>query len=141
MLNNVPRLFFPYIGALLVVSIVLCFDAESVAVEPPAANKRVMRTPKPGPEPRINGPRLFGARPGRPFLYRIPCTGTRPMTFAVDDLPEGLRIDSESGIIAGRVPKKAGNYKLTLKAKNQLGVAEKQFTLVVGDTLSLTPPM
>ncbi len=32
-------------------------------------------TPKPGPEPRINGPRVYGVRPGKPFLYRIPATG------------------------------------------------------------------
>ena len=26
-------------------------------------------TPKPGPEPRINGTRIFGIRPGSPFLF------------------------------------------------------------------------
>jgi alpha-galactosidase len=37
-------------------------------------------TPKPGPAPRINGPRVYGCRPGNPFIYRIPTTGLRPMT-------------------------------------------------------------
>ena len=39
-------------------------------------------TPKPGPIPRINGPIVFGVRPGSPFLYAIPATGTRPMLSA-----------------------------------------------------------
>ena len=56
---------------------------------------KVILTPKPGPQPKINGPRLFGARPGHPFVYRIPCTGTRPITFAADNLPG--RIETRSG--------------------------------------------
>ena len=35
-------------------------------------------TPKAPANPRINGPRVYGVRPGTPFLYRIPATGLRP---------------------------------------------------------------
>jgi len=42
---------------------------------PPEQN--VILTPKPGPKPHINGPKVYGAGPGHPFLYRIPCTGER----------------------------------------------------------------
>jgi alpha-galactosidase len=35
----------------------------------------VILTPAPGPAPRINGTRLFGVRPGSPFLFRIPAPG------------------------------------------------------------------
>ena len=35
----------------------------------------VMLTPKPGPAPRINGPKVYGCLPGHPFPYRIPCMG------------------------------------------------------------------
>jgi alpha-galactosidase len=114
--------------------------AESVAVAAPAEDK-VILTPKPGPEPRINGPRVFGARPGRPFLYRIPCTGARPVAFAPEKLPEGFSLDARSGIISGNVPAAKGEYTITLRAENAAGRAERPLTIVVGDKLALTPPM
>lgn len=103
--------------------------------------ERVILTPRPGPEPRINGPRLFGVRPGRPFLYRIPCSGQRPIEFDVRGLPHDLRVDAESGIVTGTAPRDRGEYVVTLRATNARGAAEKEFTIVVGDTLALTPPM
>ena len=48
-----------------------------IATNAPKEEKFIL-TPKPGPEPRINGPRVFGVTPGKPFIYRIPCTGVRP---------------------------------------------------------------
>jgi len=102
---------------------------------------KVILTPKPGPEPKINGPAVFGARPGHPFLYRIPCTGERPVTFRVENLPGGLTFDAATGIITGTVPATAGRYEMTLAAENGKGRNEKAFTLVVGETLALTPPM
>ena len=33
--------------------------------------------------PQIHGPKIRGVRPGHPFIYRIPATGGRPMTFSV----------------------------------------------------------
>jgi len=44
-------------------------------------DNNVILTPRPGPRPRINGPKVYGCRPGRPFIYRIPCTGKRPISF------------------------------------------------------------
>ncbi len=116
-------------------------DKPAAADAPVVAEEKVILTPKPGPEPRINGPRLFGVRPGHPFLYRIPCTGKRPMVFGVDGLPEGLNVDADTGIITGQAPSKAGNYAVTLTARNNAGSAKKEFTVAVGDTLALTPPM
>ena len=49
-------------------------------------------TPKPPATPRINGPKVFGVRPGHPFLFTIPATGERPMEFAADGLPAGLNV-------------------------------------------------
>lgn len=37
-----------------------------------AQEEFVILTPKPGPEPKVWGPRVYGCRPGKPFLYRIP---------------------------------------------------------------------
>ena len=56
---------------------------------PVVEEEKVILTPKPGPEPRINGPPVYGCRLGRPFIYRIPCTGKRPIAFAAD-LPDGI---------------------------------------------------
>lgn len=120
---------------------VLPFIALALSIACMAADDRVILTPKPAPAPRINGPRLYGARPGRPFLYRIPCTGTRPIKFSAKGLPSGLSLDAGTGIISGRTPEKRGDYKVTLRASSRRGSTERVFTIVVGDQLALTPPM
>jgi alpha-galactosidase len=95
----------------------------------------------PAPEtPRINGARIFGARPGAVFLYTVPATGKRPMTFSAKDLPKGLNMDASTGRITGKVSA-AGEYPVTLKASNALGTAERNFKIVIGDNISLTPPL
>lgn len=109
----------------------------------PAADGPVLPqtlTPPPPAEPRINGPAVFGVRPGSPFLYSIPATGDRPMTFAADGLPEGLSLDAATGRITGTGPAR-GEYRLTLRAKNAKGEATRAFRIVAGDRISLTPPM
>ena len=104
------------------------------------ADKYIL-TPKPGAAPKLNGPPVYGARPGRPFLYRIPCTGRRPIQFSAKGLPASLRLDAATGIIGGRAPEKRGEYVVTLQARNSQGAATRRFKIVVGDTLALTPPM
>ena len=101
----------------------------------------VMLTPKPGHKPKINGPKVYGCRPGRPFLYRIPCTGSRPMSFAAANLPKRLTLNTATGIITGTAPAERGEYLVTFKAANRRGSNKRQFKIVVGDTLALTPPM
>jgi len=103
--------------------------------------EKVILTPKPGQEPKINGPSVYGSRPGSPFLHRIPCTGARPIVFGAKKLPAGLKLDTQTGIIAGQAPKKPGQYKVTLTVANGYGRAKRIFKIVVGDTLALTPPM
>jgi alpha-galactosidase len=105
------------------------------------ADERPIWTPKAGPEPRINGPVVYGARAGRPFLYRIPATGVRPMTFGATALPGSLALDAETGIVSGHVPEKDGEYLVMLSAENALGSTQRPFKIVVGETLALTPPM
>lgn len=103
-------------------------------------DEAIILTPKPGPEPRINGARVFGVRPGSPVLYTIAATGERPMEFSALNLPEGVVLDPEKGFLTGSVKEK-GTYRITLKAKNTKGVCERELRLVVGDEYSLTPPM
>ncbi len=107
-------------------------------VDPP--EKPYLLTPKPGPAPRINGPLVYGAHPGHPFLYRIPAQGIRPMTFRTKGLPEGLTLDAQTGIISGTTPAR-GEYNITFSAKNSHGSSQRTFKLVAGDKLSLTPSM
>ena len=97
-------------------------------------------TPPPGPAPRINGPLVYGCRPGHPFLYRIPCTGTRPMLFSAAGIPGSLRIEGATGILSGTSPPK-GEYSLRLRAVNSHGTSERRLRIVSGDRLALTPPM
>jgi alpha-galactosidase len=97
-------------------------------------------TPKVAKMPRINGADIFGVRPGHPVLYLIPATGNKPMTYKAVGLPAGVSLNSSTGIITGAVDK-AGNYELTLTAKNKYGSATKKFTLAIGDNIGLTPAL
>lgn len=97
-------------------------------------------TPPAGAAPRFNGARVFGVRPGSPIQYTLAVSGQRPMTFAAEGLPDGATFDAERGMIGGAV-KEAGTYRVRLAAKNAVGVAEREWRLVVGSTFALTPPM
>ena len=97
-------------------------------------------TPPSAPAPRINGPAVFGVRPGSDFLYTIPATGDRPMNFSADHLPAGLSLDPQSGRITGKLAHR-GEYEVVLRATNALGAAEKKFRILAGDRIALTPPM
>jgi alpha-galactosidase len=97
-------------------------------------------TPKPGPAPQINGPKVYGCRPGNPFLYRVPTSGERPIRFAAAGLPASLQLDGAAGIIRGTAPPR-GEYRIALRAANRHGQAERTLKIVAGDMLALTPPM
>lgn len=97
-------------------------------------------TPKPGDEPRINGAKIVGVRPGKPFLFYIPVTGIRPVAYEAKNLPQGLALDANSGIITGKIVQK-GDYKVTLIAKNSKGETTRDLLIKVGEQIMLTPPM
>ena len=111
-----------------------------LAVKPRNSSALEIRTPKAPATPRINGPSIFGVRPGAPFLFRIPATGERPMEFSAEGLPAGLQLDPGTGEITGAL-KEPGRHAVTLRAKNARGTAEKSLRIVVGETIALTPPM
>lgn len=113
--------------------------AKPIAAEPPKEAPYIL-TPKPSPKPRINGAKVVGCRPGRPFLFAVPATGDRPMTFSARGLPAGLQLDAMTGIITGAVQTR-GDYVVTLRAKNKLGKADRKLTIRCGNTIALTPPM
>jgi hypothetical protein len=75
---------------------------------------RLLRTSVATPAQGINGAGIYGIRPNHPFFYHIPVTGDRPMELFADHLPDGLILDSHSGIITGSVAK-IGKYRVTLQ--------------------------
>ncbi|MDE3237177.1 MAG: NPCBM/NEW2 domain-containing protein [Bacteroidota bacterium] len=97
-------------------------------------------TPVPSSKPRINGTGVFGVRPGSPFQFLIAATGDRPMNFSAKNLPPGLKLDSRTGLITGKLSS-PGTAVVTLTAKNAKGKAEKKLRIVCGDRIALTPPM
>ncbi|MGE5610765.1 MAG: NPCBM/NEW2 domain-containing protein, partial [Bacillota bacterium] len=118
----------------------ITFTGTAPKALPAPREEAVILTPPPAPTPRLNNPKRYGVRPNSPFLFRIPVTGQRPMTFAAENLPAGLSLDPQTGIITGKVSV-PGDHKVTLVAKNSLGETRRDFTIVVGNTLALTPPM
>lgn len=113
------------------------------AVPQPVIPPRVepyLLTPAPAAKPRINGPVIYGARPGRALLYKIPATGDDPLRFAAVGLPAGLTLDPATGIISGAV-KTRGEYPVMLRVTNDLGQAERLLKIVIGDQIALTPPL
>ena len=93
------------------------------------------------PEPAINFPRITGATPGRPFLFRIPATGEPPLTFTAKKLPAGLSLDPATGIITGAL-ESAGSTDAAVTVSNARGAATATLTIIGGDRkLALTPPM
>jgi len=115
-------------------------DGAAPTTVAPVVEPKYILTPKPGPEPRINAPVVYGCKPGNEFLYRIPATGDRPMKYEAEGLPASLKLNPESGIITGVAPER-GDHPVTLKASNVAGTSSKVFTIKSGDTLSLTPYM
>ena len=97
-------------------------------------------TPVASSKPKINGAKVYGQRPGKPFLYTIAATGERPMSFDAINLPKGLSLDRKTGIITGTVSDK-GEYKVLLTAQNKFGAIKSELRIFIGDQIALTPPM
>lgn len=97
-------------------------------------------TPLPPAQPRINGPKVLGVRPGNPVLFAIPATGERPVRFSAEHLPEGLTLDPASGVIRGII-REAGAYNVAIRVENSKGSDVRILRIEAGDRICLTPPM
>jgi alpha-galactosidase len=103
-------------------------------VPPPIASSR-------SPVPQLNYPRITGATPGRPFLFRIPAGGDGPLTFSAPNLPAGVQLDPKTGIISGSL-KGAGRTVVHVTVSGPKGKTTGDITIVAGpDALALTPPL
>lgn len=102
--------------------------------------KAEILSPKPGPLPRITGPKVFGLRPGSPILFRFTGTGEKPIRFSAQALPQGLSLNPETGQLSGTVAQ-AGEYEIEITASNAKGKTSRKWKLKVADLLALTPPM
>lgn len=97
-------------------------------------------TPAAPAAPRYNGALVYGARPGSPVIFKIAMSGEKPIKYSVRNMPEGLRLDAERGILSGSLPHR-GDYTMTFVGENSKGKTEQEFTLKIGDRIALTPPM
>lgn len=117
--------------------------ADGASVTPVAPSRfaqlGILTPPEPA-APQFNGAEVWGVRPGRPVIFRVPVSGVRPMEFSAAGLPAGVTLDAK-GVLRGTAPAKAGDYPISVTAKNAAGSATRVVTLRVGDTICLTPPM
>jgi alpha-galactosidase len=125
-----------FLAALLLLPISTFAQSPSPASDDTSA----IRTPPTPATPRINGPRVYGARPGNPFFYHLPVTGQRPITITADGLPAGLTLDPATGNITGSVAQ-PGEHAVTFTASNAAGKDTATLRLVIGPTICLTPPL
>lgn len=100
----------------------------------------VVLTPRTSPVPAIHGAKVFGVRPGSPFLFTIPATGEGPLTFSAEGLPGGLTVDPQSGRITGLLTNR-GTFPVMLHATGRRGTATRPLKIISGGTIALTPPL
>lgn len=117
--------------------------ADDAAIKPVSAARFAqlgILTPPESPAPQFNGAEVWGVRPGRPVIFRVPVSGVRPMAFSATGLPDGVTLDAK-GVLRGTAPAKAGDYRIAVTARNAAGTASRVIVLRVGETICLTPPM
>ncbi|MEM0173893.1 MAG: hypothetical protein QXI16_05240, partial [Sulfolobaceae archaeon] len=90
--------------------------------------------------PKINNPKVFGVRPDSEFILPITASGEKPFHYSALNLLKDLSINESNGTITGKITNK-GRYEITLQVKNKYGKAERDIEVVVGENISLTPPM
>ena len=90
-----------------------------------------------GVTPKITTSSLPDGKTGQSYSQTLSATGTAPITWSASGLPSGLSINSSTGVISG-TPSTAGNYSVTVTAKNNYGTGSKTYQLKI--TASGTPP-
>ncbi len=94
------------------------------------------RTPFAG-KPIITMPEIFGMTPGKPFMTGLFAIGRRPITFTLENLPDGLTFNGKT--ISGALPE--GEYTVKVTAENASGKAEKTIKLISGKRMLRRTPL
>jgi T5SS/PEP-CTERM-associated repeat protein len=81
--------------------------------------------------PVINSPTTAIAPPGLPFTYQIAATNS-PANFGAANLPDGLTVDSATGVISG-TPTSGGAFVVPIAGNNAAGSGLADLTLLVED--------
>lgn len=79
--------------------------------------------------PVISSPLTASAQVGQPFNYQIVASGT-PTSFDAAPLPDGLSVDTTTGVISGS-PVNAGGATIGLTATNAAGVGQATLELTI----------
>lgn len=84
--------------------------------------------------PVFTSPLQAVAYVGEDLTYYIGAASLPPsvITYAVENLPDGLTLDSKTGKISGAVAE-AGSYTINMKATNDKGTSVKMLSLVVAE--------
>lgn len=138
----------PFVSGLLPVicGAILCrADVTEPVVLSPDTNltlreQQIVAAAMPATVPQFHGAQVVGVYPGTPFLFSLAASGHSPLRFSARQLPPGLSLDPQTGIITGML-KKSGQYSFTASVKNSQGKAKTRIAIRCGDTLALTPPM
>ncbi|MFI3321869.1 MAG: putative Ig domain-containing protein [Rikenellaceae bacterium] len=129
-------------ASLAFLALASCSGVTTEIYNPQRGEGMYILTPKASETPQINSATLFGVRPLHPFLYTIAATGSRPIEFSVEGLPDGLTLNPNTGVISGTIiSNETKSYNVVLKAKNNKGEASQDLEIVVGEQICLTPPL
>lgn len=108
--------------------------------EPIHVSTKSRLTPQDEPKsPLINSAKVIGSLPNTYFQHYISTTGERPIRFTSSDLPTGLSLDENRGIISGTSPTVKGEYEVQITATNSYGADSISMKIVIGDKQRLTP--
>ena len=87
--------------------------------------------------PKINMPCCLGASPKKPIMFRIAVSGARPISYKIDNLPDGLTLSGT--IVLGQVDTE-GDYIITIEASNSIGCDSIEMVLEIHpNRVQLTP--
>ena len=130
------------LGLLALVAATTALSAQTVSTNAssPTREEQIIAASAIGAAPQFNGARVVGIYLGTPLIYSLVVSGERPISFSAKNLPVGLKLDSQTGIITGTLTNK-GEFTFTASAKNAAGKATAKIKIVCGDSLALTPPM
>lgn len=101
-----------------------------------AASLVITIDPLPLPVPVITSPLTATAYQAEPFTYQIEATN-EPTSFNATEMPQGLSIDTETGLISGTPMSDPGVWSFPISATNEHGTTTEMLRL---DLQSARPP-